>query len=397
MTNVLVITSYWPTEANSISGIFVAQQLNAFCRSGFHITVVVGRTIGRDRARLLSPKELGLSDQSVHLIELPYFRLPELFSRHSVAMAVNTYCFGHAAAVHLNQKDGARAYSICIIHGLRYGGLSLPAWSKFVPAKKLIVIHGVDPVLTRPSLRAYLQRRLRRVDASVEKFILVGSPLARHASTLGIKSNRHTVIANGAELPRVGTEPGSRSDSHGKVTVVSVSNLIRLKGVDQNIRALAMIDSACPNLSWEYEIIGDGPERDALERLAKSLGISDRVFFRGRLEYEETMSALSRADIFSLPSWGEAFGIVYLEAMMRGLPAVGCHENGAADIISDGTDGFLVQPLDPEALSKVLKRLIEDKALRFQMGHRARSRAETFTWDANVQRILQVAGLKTER
>ena len=97
--------------------------------------------------------------------------------------------------------------------------------------------------------------------------------------------------------------------------ILSVSNLIRIKGVDDNLRALGSLYKRNPSIAWEYRIVGDGPCKQELEALSRSLGIAERVLFLGRIGYEETMAEIDACDIFSLPSWGEAFGIVYLEAM----------------------------------------------------------------------------------
>jgi len=102
------------------------------------------------------------------------------------------------------------------------------------------------------------------------------------------------------------------------------------------------------------------------------------------------MQAIADADIFALPSWGEAFGIVYLEAMARMRPVIGCLDNGAADIISDGVDGLLIPPHDEVALAQALGCLLSDPEQCRTMGTAGRQTAEQFTWHVNAAKMLEL-------
>jgi glycosyltransferase involved in cell wall biosynthesis len=172
--------------------------------------------------------------------------------------------------------------------------------------------------------------------------------------------------------------------------VLSVSNLDKLKGIDLNLKALAQVRREYPALDWEYQIIGDGAERKSLERLAKDLAIADRVIFRGRLSHADTLTEIANCDIFSLPSWGENFGIVYLEAMGRGRPVIGCRGWGAAEMVRDGIDGVLVEPRDQVSLQAALAKLLIDPNASKSLGMAAGDRARGFSWGQNVQRYLDL-------
>src|SRR5690606_21514274 len=193
---------------------------------------------------------------------------------------------------------------------------------------------------------------------------------------------------NGTVLPEPRSLPGRQA--RGTCSILSISNLLPLKGIADNLRALAILAGEHGVRDWSYTIIGDGPQRAELQELARTLGLLDRVHFRGRLSYEETMEELARCDIFSLPSWGDAFGIVYLEAMARGKPAIGCRGSGAQEIVTDRRDGILVPAKDPRALARELKRLIEEPELRHSLGTAALRTAERFTWEANARRVLDL-------
>ena len=144
-------------------------------------------------------------------------------------------------------------------------------------------------------------------------------------------------------------------------------------------------------VAWDrYTVVGDGPERSRLEDLARRLGIADRVTFAGRLEHHEVVREVARADIFCLPSWREAFGVVYVEAMACGKPVIGCRSQGAEDIISPGQDGILVEPRDVASLASALGQLLEDPELRQRMGEAARRRSRAFSWDRTAEIYLDL-------
>jgi len=390
MTNLLIISGFWPNASNPISGIFVVQQIAALSRAGCNVTVLVGNEIGKG-VRHLAPKELGLSE-GVGLVEVPIFRVPEALSSNRLMFWLNVRSIGLSVsrAVASLPLDKAMPDG-CIVHGLRYYVISTKFWSRQIGAKKIAFVHGVDPFLLRKPISDLVIPYIHEANDFMSAFALVGSPLRRHARSLGIDATKTVVIPNGTEIPDLplNTPP------HGNfLNVASVSNLIAWKGIDDNIRALRLLKEQHGISAWRYTVVGDGPERERLQALVASLGLGEQVQFLGRLSYDDTMQEIAKADIFSLPSWGEAFGIVYLEAMARMRPTIGCLGNGAADIITDGKDGILVSPKDPESLALAFKRLFEEPGLREEFGRQARQTAEGFSWDVNARRVLDALGLQ---
>jgi len=100
---------------------------------------------------------------------------------------------------------------------------------------------------------------------------------------------------------------------------------------------------------------------------------------------------MDACDVFSLPSWNEAFGVVYLEAMACGKPVIGCQGQGIEDVITDGKTGFLVKPKDVADLAAILLMLFEDPELRRKVGAQARRLVQAdFTWEKNVEKTVVV-------
>ena len=175
------------------------------------------------------------------------------------------------------------------------------------------------------------------------------------------------VVHLGTDLPE---QPGG---GDGR-TLVTLGHLVERKGHADVLRALARL----PGL--RYEVIGDGPERPRLEALARELDVADRVRFHGQLEHGRALEAMRRGDVFVMPSWHEAFGVAYVEAMAAGLPAIACSgEPGPADIAALGGGIVLVPPREPAALADAIADAV---ARRATLGEQARATVrEHFTWE----------------
>lgn len=196
------------------------------------------------------------------------------------------------------------------------------------------------------------------------------------------------------------TLPLPKSFPEGLV-VLAVTRLAsseRYKGVDQLIRAVAKLISKIPSL--HLVVAASGDDLLSHEQLARELGLDGRVRFLTGLSPAEIAACYSRCDVFALPSTGEGFGFVFLEAMAFGKPVVGAAVGGVTDIIEHERNGLLVPPGDLAALTLSLERLLTDEQLRRSLGRagadsvRANSRLETFC--SRLEEILRECGLASE-
>jgi len=156
-----------------------------------------------------------------------------------------------------------------------------------------------------------------------------------------------------------------------------LGRLKRYKGVHYVIRAFAAMAHPTATL----EIAGAGDYRAALERLAQSLDLADRVRFLGRVSEQEKLSLLRRAWALVLASPKEGWGITNLEAAACGTPVVASNSPGIRESVRDGDTGYLVPHGDGRAMSAAMGRLAADRALVERLGASARGFAETFTWE----------------
>ena len=142
----------------------------------------------------------------------------------------------------------------------------------------------------------------------------------------------------------------------------------RYKGIDQLLLGLSRLRASYPDL--HLAVVGRGSDLPRLRQLAANLGVAEFVHFLGGLSREALAACYAHCEIFALPSTGEGFGLVFLEAMAFAKPLVAVAAGGSPDLVQDGVNGSLVPPEDPEKLSAALTRLLNDGELRFALGRR---------------------------
>jgi len=146
------------------------------------------------------------------------------------------------------------------------------------------------------------------------------------------------------------------------------------KGLDQLISAMPRLLSDWPDL--ELVAVGEGDDRASLEHLAAERGIKRRVHFLSRVSQAELAACYAACEIFALPSRGEGFGLVYLDAMSHGKPVIAGAHGGAPEVVEDGATGFLVSHGDVQQLITALRTLLVNPARARQMGACGRARVE---------------------
>jgi phosphatidylinositol alpha-1,6-mannosyltransferase len=185
---------------------------------------------------------------------------------------------------------------------------------------------------------------------------------------------------------RPGPKPGYLIDRHaagGKKVLMTVSRLSSLeqyKGHDRVIRTLPRVLSQHPDTI--YLIVGDGDDRPRLESLTVEFGVVKSVQFTGLVPQEELPDYFRLADVFVMPSSGEGFGIVFLEAMASGVWVIGGSQDGSRDALCDGALGTLVDPENCEELASAILAALDNPA---RTGDRtSRFKPDLFAEDLNA-------------
>ena len=169
--------------------------------------------------------------------------------------------------------------------------------------------------------------------------------------------------------------------------VLLVGRIVPHKGVEHFVEAARYVPDA-----W-FLVAGGGSSLDAMKRLALSMGVADRVRFLGRISDDRLPEVYAACDVFVLPSVSrlEAFGIVALEAMSTGKPVIVADIPGVREIIEDGRDGLLTDPVNPRDLAEKIRRLLSEPKARQTMGARGREKVlESFSIERVTDRIEAV-------
>jgi glycosyltransferase involved in cell wall biosynthesis len=285
-----------------------------------------------------------------------------------------------------------RRYTIVHTHSSKAGIIG--RWAAKLAGVPVIVhtVHGwAHHERQRPFVRAIYIGVEKLTLPITDKLIAVTARDIDKGLADGIgRAEDYVVIRSGIELERFGHPQVPRAETRAAwgipadVPVIgTVTRLSPQKAPLDFVRAAARVAISHPHC-W-FVMVGDGPLRQAVEALAASLGIADRLVLTGlRRDVPELMAAF---DLFALSSLWEGLPRVLPQAMATGLPIVATACDGSAEAIRDGETGYLVPPGDPDLLAERLCLLLDDQALAAHMGQRGRARVEEFSDRRMVEQI----------
>lgn len=385
--------------------------VTAFPRGdGDVITPWLVQTIHRLRARgvvveVLAPSYRGLPDQLLDGVVVHRFRYapapwetlthdqtaPDRIRQRPLysALLPGYLLLGSLAAARL-----ARSGRFDVVHAfwpLPHGLLGLAA--KRASGTPLVsTFFGVELTWLESQLGA-LKPVMRRIVRGSDAVTAISTHTAALLKRL-VPEAEPAIIPFGAAV-----QPGERDDAperppHTGLRLLFVGRLVERKGVHVLLDALARLPEEPP---VALDVVGDGPERPALEQRARALGITGRVTFHGFVPQEALEHRLATADALVLPAITDAkgdvegLGVVLLEAMSYGKPVVASASGGIVDIVRSGENGLLVPPGDPAALAAAIEELAAEPGRLRVMGEAAREHVRAhFSWDVIIDRLEAV-------
>jgi glycosyltransferase involved in cell wall biosynthesis len=181
----------------------------------------------------------------------------------------------------------------------------------------------------------------------------------------GVPRERTSVVYNAVDVDAPAVPDAERADR-----VVTVGRLVPWKHVGGVIDAVGRLDGV------PLEVVGDGPEREALERRAERAGVGDRVTFHGRVAHERVLELVADSRCFVLNSTYEGLPHVVLEAMACGTPVVATRAGGTPEAVEDGASGLLVDPGDAAGLADAIGEVLDDAGLRDRLRAGGRDRID---------------------
>jgi glycosyltransferase involved in cell wall biosynthesis len=352
--HVLTLTPFYPSRGNDVAGCFVAEPLKMMESLGVESSVQAVQSYYTEKTRANAecpaqwtryaslPGGVGLSSAGAFLFASLISKIRHLHARKPIDLihAHAALPCGHAASLLTRQ-------------------LNIPF---------IVTVHGLDAYFTNQvqgRAGEWCRRMTRHVFRSASRVVCISEAVRQKVLEGADENCPISVVYNGVD-PNIFTPANEPSG----LKILSVGNLIPIKGHDLLLRAVAMIQSRIPDVSCD--IIGEGAELKRLQVLAGELKIADKVRFLGRQSRDSMAEALRQCTIFALPSRYEALGCVYLEAMSAAKPVIACRGQGIAEVIEHGKNGWLVGDDDVSEMAHALVTLFEDTELRNRMRLAAR-------------------------
>jgi len=323
------------------------------------------RTPARDRldgVEIVYPRALSLGDGGDRLfggslMALAAFREAKRMHEAAPFDLIHAHMLprdGHAALL-IGRRLGVPV--VLTVHGtdvLRYFGEGITPWKRNVKiAREVDALMAVSPMLLNRVRGCRGEKAISRV------------------------------VENGVDLSLI---PEVRENRPGRI--LSVGTLKARKCMDRTLSAFARVAGEFPQA--ELTLIGEGPDREALLAMARELGVAQRVHLTGGMPHRQVLEEMSRSDLFLLPSWGEGFGIVYIEAMAAGCLAVGARNEGIDGTLRDGENGFLVDAGSVDQMEQILRRCLGDPASVREIRMAGMRTAREMTWERNARETEEV-------
>jgi glycosyltransferase involved in cell wall biosynthesis len=280
-------------------------------------------------------------------------------------------------------RDAVRQWRPDVVHIHWWFPGGLAAWPGQVGVPVVLTSHGTDLFLADRS--APLRALARRVLPTAQQMTVISSPLAARARALGVAAERIMVVPMPAPVANAPPSAPPRTPVPGRM--LFLGRLVARKGAHVALDALRHVAAAHP--AAHLRIVGDGPERAALESRAQAAGVADRVTFVGAVPPSAVSAEYAQAAVFVMPAvtdWKgeqEGFGLVLVEAMRAGVPVVASASGGIPDVVRDGVTGRLVPEGDAAALATAVADVLSNpEAAALRAATAAQDMADRFSPEA---------------
>lgn len=350
----LTLTPFYPSTDDPSQGSFISEPLRSTSQSGM-----------RNRVIAVQPfyhRSLGADNVDPFCTWRRYAAIPG-----NTGLAFAGDLLAATLTRQVRRLHSQEPFDLIHAHAPLPCGHAAMLLSKKLRIPFVVSVHGLDAFSVRqagPVWGKWCRAQCARVYRAARAVICVSQKVANQVAQC--REVTSVVVHNGVDESLF--SPGPEA---APLTVLSVGNLIPIKGHELLLRAFAQASISTPDC--RLEIIGDGPAGSRLLGLAHDLGIATRVSFRGKLGRQDVANAMKRCAVFALPSSYEGLGCVYLEAMSSAKPAIGCLGQGIEEIIENGGNGLLISPGSQEKLSSALRILLSDRSLRVRLGSAARA------------------------
>jgi teichuronic acid biosynthesis glycosyltransferase TuaC len=353
---VLTLTPFYPTASDDAEGCFIAEPLRELEQFGVNSCVVAVQPLHRasDGSNATAPVASWVR----------YPCIPGGLGLSSAGALLYASLISKVRRLHRSQP-----IDVIHAHAALPCGHAAVLLSRELKIPCVVTVHGLDAFFD-DQVRGYAgqlcQRVARFVYRSAARVICISDKVAENVAESAAAPVQTSVIYNSVDA-QMFSPPSTDSPAN---KILSVGNLIPIKGHELLLRALAAVLPKYPDIS--VEIIGDGPEYHRLSRLAHDCKVAGKVRFLGRQSRKQVAEAMRRCVVFALPSRYEGLGCVYLEAMSTERAVIACRGQGIDGVIQHRSNGWLVDPDNLQELITALSALLQNLPLRRQIGQAAR-------------------------
>ena len=355
--HILTLTPFYPTVTDDALGCFIAEPIGELRRLGVDSSVIA-----------VTPRHHPFHEAAPDVPPAVFMRYLALPGNLGLSTA-GRFLYG-AIKTYVKRLHAERPISLIHAHAALPCGQAGMLLSRSLGIPFVVTVHGLDVFSTR-QVAGWLGLRCstasKEVYARASRVICISEHVAKRIREELGATCKLAVVYNAVDQTLFSP---SRTDELPNPVILSVGNLIRIKGHDLLLKAVAQIMRV--HAQVRCQIIGNGPELKRLQDLARELGIEDRVHFLGRRPRVEVADAMRKCTVFALPSWYEGLGCVYLEALSVERATIACRGQGIEEIIHHGENGWLIQPNDVGELTDALQGLLSDRVLRESIGRRGR-------------------------
>ena len=386
LPSILLLTSTYPSVNGPSNHLFVRQQAEKVAELGHQIMIVAAYE------KRIWPFSLYHINNHVPLWSTnPYEDHPGLdVTRMHIPILPKAYFSAHYGPLlglivnrYLHAAKRTRKFDLIHAHVANYAGFIAQWISKATSVPFMVTTHGADTDIAIHKSSAH-RKAIQSCFQHAQRVVCVSRRIQDAVIEQGGRRDHCPIIRNGINVDDLECDTLWLKERFGNRTIIlSVSHLLESKGLQYNLQALRhLIDS---NKDVYYVIVGEGPYENSLRKLVRDLNIEGYVSFEGPKPHKEVMRYMSGCDIYSMPSWRESFGIVYMEAMLNGKPVIGCTTQGISDIVEHGINGILVPPHDVKAVVESIKCLIDQPNMAAEIGTKARQLViRELTWNKSA-------------
>jgi glycosyltransferase involved in cell wall biosynthesis len=384
---VLVLTSLFPPRPGEKQGNFVLDQVRSLAGKDAEVTVLVAQA-------WLPPFLRDAASESKRPLDISQYAGEPFRVANASFFSLPRYALGTRAAKYIarlvpviRKIHASQGVDVIHAHGLPLGHATVAACAEFgIPS--VLSVHGIETASGFDNSQAK-RDQIGRTLEQIGRVILVGSPLLEYVRRFTAKTDHCVVVGNGFTSYE-NLVASTRIPRQRPIRIAAVSRYEPSKGFELLVEGAALLE---PEIRNQVEIVlaGGGEGFTGVLSRANELGLASQVHHLGALRHRDTMSEVLASDIFCLPSWREAFGIMYAEAMALEKFTIGCEAQGPSDFIRHLETGYLISPRSTRAVAEALRWAVLHPEERNKIAEAGRAFARGhLTWEQNAARIVNI-------